>query len=72
MFIACLLISSVLMERNLALVCTSGKREQGSGPPVDCWYMGELAKNKELGREVVAEGFKGPALDPSTEGRDAK
>ncbi len=27
MFIPCSLISSVLMERNLALVCTSGKRE---------------------------------------------
>ncbi len=34
--------------------------------------MGELAKNKELGRKVVAEGFKGPALDPSSEGRDAE
>jgi hypothetical protein len=26
--------------------------------------MGELVKNTELGREVAAEGFKGPALDP--------
>jgi hypothetical protein len=34
--------------------------------------MGELVKKKELGRKVAAEGFKGPALDPSTEGRDAK
>jgi hypothetical protein len=40
MFIAHSLISSVLMERNLALVRTSGKREQGSGPPVDCWSNG--------------------------------
>jgi hypothetical protein len=36
MFIAHSLISSVLMERNLALVRASGKRELGSGPPVDC------------------------------------
>ncbi len=34
--------------------------------------MGELVKNIELGHEVVAEGFKGPALDPSIEGRDAE
>jgi hypothetical protein len=34
--------------------------------------MGELAENKKLGRQVAAEGFKGPALDPSTEGRNAK
>jgi hypothetical protein len=34
--------------------------------------MGELAKNNELGRKVAAEGFEGPALDPSTEGWDAE
>ena len=34
--------------------------------------MGELGKNKKLGHEVAAEGFKGPALDPSAEGRNAK
>ncbi len=34
--------------------------------------MGELVKNKELGHKVAAEGFKGLALDPSTEGQDAK
>jgi hypothetical protein len=28
--------------------------------------MGELVKNNGLGREVAAEGFEGPALDPST------
>jgi hypothetical protein len=33
--------------------------------------MGELVENEELGRKVVAEGFKGPALDPSTKGRGA-
>jgi hypothetical protein len=40
MFIACSLISSVLMERNLALVRATGKREQGSRPPIDCWSNG--------------------------------
>jgi hypothetical protein len=34
--------------------------------------MGELVKNNELGCEVVAEGFNGPTLDPSTEGWTAK
>jgi hypothetical protein len=34
--------------------------------------MGELVKNNELGCEVVAEGFEGPALDPFTEGQNAK
>jgi hypothetical protein len=34
--------------------------------------MGELVKNNELGCKVVAEGFKGPVLDPSTKGRDAE
>jgi hypothetical protein len=37
MFIVNSLISSILMERNLALVRALGKHEQGSGPPVDCW-----------------------------------
>jgi hypothetical protein len=30
--------------------------------------MGELVENNELGCKVAAEGFKGPALDPSTKG----
>ncbi len=34
--------------------------------------VGELVKNNELGHKVVAEGFKGPALDPSTQGRNAE
>ncbi len=42
------------------------------GLPLTVGLMGELAKNKELGREVAAEGFEGPALDPSSEGQDAK
>jgi hypothetical protein len=28
--------------------------------------MGELVENNKMGREVAAEGFEGPALDPST------
>ncbi len=42
------------------------------GLPLTVGLMGELVENKELGCKVAAEGFKGPALDPSTEGRDAK
>jgi hypothetical protein len=34
--------------------------------------MGELVKNKDVGRKVVAEEFKGPALDPSAEGGKAE
>ncbi len=34
--------------------------------------MGELVKNNGLGCKVAAEGFKEPALDPSTGGQDAK
>ncbi len=34
--------------------------------------MGELVENKELGRKVAGEGFKGPALDPSAKGQNAK
>ncbi len=74
MFIAHSLTSSILMERNLALVCASGKREQGSGPPLTVGLMGELAENKELGCKVAtkAEGFKGPALHLSSKRRDAE
>ncbi len=42
------------------------------GLPLTIGLMGELVKNNELGREVAAEGFKGSAWDPSSEGRDAK
>ncbi len=38
------------------------------GLPLTIGLMGELIKNNELGCKVTAEGFKGPALDPSTEG----
>jgi hypothetical protein len=34
--------------------------------------MGELVENNGLGRKVDAEGFEGPALDPSTKGQDAE
>jgi hypothetical protein len=40
MFFVCLLISFVLTDRNLTLVCATGKRERGSGPPVDHWSNG--------------------------------
>ncbi len=42
------------------------------GLPLTIGLMGELVENNELGCKVVAEGFKGPALDPFTEGRNAK
>ncbi len=34
--------------------------------------MGKLVENKEVGRMVAAEGFKGPALDPSAKGGNAE
>jgi hypothetical protein len=34
--------------------------------------MGELVDNNKMGRKVAAEGFEGPALDPSTKGQDAE
>ena len=40
--------------------------------PLTIGLMGELIENNDLGREVAAEGFKGPALNPSTEGRNAE
>ncbi len=42
------------------------------GLPLTIGLMEELIKNNGLGRKVAAEGFKGPALDPSTEGQDAE
>ena len=42
------------------------------GLPLTVGPMGELIKNKKVGCLMAAEGFKGPALDPSTEGQDAK
>jgi hypothetical protein len=40
------------------------------GLPLIVNHMGELVKNDMLGREVAAEGFEGPGLDLSNEGRD--
>jgi hypothetical protein len=34
--------------------------------------IGELIKNNKMGRKVAAEGFEGPALDPSTKGQGAE
>ncbi len=42
------------------------------GLPLTVGLMGELAKNKEVGRKVAAEGFGGPALDPSAKGGNAE
>jgi hypothetical protein len=42
------------------------------GLPCTVGLMGELVENTELGRKVVGEGFKGPALDPFAEGRNAE
>jgi hypothetical protein len=42
------------------------------GLPLNVGLMGELVKNNGLGRKVAAEGFKGPALDPSADGQEAK
>jgi hypothetical protein len=32
--------------------------------------MGELVEDNGLGREVAAEVFEGPGLDPSNQGQD--
>ncbi len=45
---------------------------EAPGLPLTIGLMGELIKNYKLGHEVAAEGFEGPALDPSTKGQDAK
>jgi hypothetical protein len=42
------------------------------GLPLTIGLMGELVKDKGLGRKVAAEGFKVPALDPSIGGEDTK
>ncbi len=41
------------------------------GLPLTIDLMRELVKNKEVRRLVAAEGFKGPALDPSAKGGNA-
>jgi hypothetical protein len=42
------------------------------GLPLTIGLMGELVENNKMGHEVAAEGFEGPALDPSTKGQDAE
>ncbi len=41
---------------------------EAPGLPLTVGLIGELVKNNEMGREVAAEGFEGPALDPSARG----
>ncbi len=38
---------------------------EAPGLPLTIDLMGELVKNNKMGHEVAAEGFEGPALDPS-------
>ncbi len=45
---------------------------EAPGLPLTIGLMGEHVKNNELGQEVVAKVFKVPALDPFTEGQNAK
>ncbi len=42
------------------------------GLPLTIGLIGDLVENNELRHKVAAEGFKGPALDSSTKGWDAK
>ncbi len=46
--------------------------KEAPGLPLTVGLMAELVKNNELGCKVAAEGFEGPALDPSTKGRNAE
>ncbi len=43
---------------------------EAPGLPLIVDHMGELIEDNQLGREVAAEGFKGPGLDPSNKGQD--
>ncbi len=45
---------------------------EAPGLPLTIGLMVELVENAELGCEVAAEGFKGPALGPFPQGRNAK
>jgi hypothetical protein len=45
---------------------------EAPGLPLTVDLMGELVENKEVGRLVAAERFKGPALNPSAEGVNAE
>ncbi len=63
--------------------CSNGKKflrwyahqasvNEAPGLPLTVDLMGELVENKKVGRLVAAEGFEGPALDPSAKGGNAK
>ncbi len=43
---------------------------EAPGLPLIVNCMGELVKENGLGREVAAERFEGPGLDPSNEGQE--
>jgi hypothetical protein len=43
---------------------------EAPGLPLIVDHVGELVKDNGLGREVAAEGFEGPGLDPSNKGQD--
>ncbi len=43
---------------------------EAPGLPLILNRIGELDEDDGLGREVPAEGFKGPGLDPSNMGQD--
>ncbi len=43
---------------------------EAPGLPLIVNRMGELVEDNGLGREVAAEGFKGPGLDRSHKGED--
>ncbi len=45
---------------------------EAPGLPLTVSLMGELIENKEVGRQVAAEVFKVPGLDPSAKGHNAK
>jgi hypothetical protein len=42
------------------------------GLPLTVGLMGELVENNKMRCKVAAEGFKGPALDPSAKGGNAE
>ncbi len=45
---------------------------EAPGLPLTVSLMGELVKINELRHEVAAEGFEGPALNPSADGQEAE
>jgi hypothetical protein len=72
MYLTCLFIFFVLMERNFSIGTHQASVNKAPSLPLTIGLMGELVKNKEVGRKVAAEEFEGPALDPSAEEGNAK